>query len=66
MKIGKTYLKQWNYSVPLLRRRQRKGSLNSKDDYRPMSIFKNLSKIFEKIMYNQMVVFMDNTFLNFN
>ena len=32
---------------------------NSKDNYRPISILKNLSKVFENIMYKQMATFMD-------
>ena len=37
----------------------KKGSSNSKDNYRPTSILKNLSKVFENIMYKQMATFMD-------
>ena len=37
----------------------KKGSSNSKDNYRPTSILKNLTKVFENIMYKQMATFMD-------
>ena len=37
----------------------KKGLKNSKDDYKPISILKNLSKVIEKIMHKQMVIFMD-------
>ena len=59
------YLKQWNYLFLLLRRIKREVSQNSKDNYRPMSI-KKKTKIFEKIMYNQMVIFIDKLFNSFN
>ena len=43
----------------------KKGSKNSKDNYRPISILKNLSKVFENIMYKQMATFMDKYFSKF-
>ena len=36
-----------------------------KDNYRSISIFKNLSKVFENIMYKQMATFMDKYFSKF-
>ena len=44
----------------------KKSSKNSKDNYRPISISKNLPKVFENIMYKQMATFMDKYFLSFN
>ena len=41
------------------------SSKNSKDNYRPIRIFKNLSKVFEN-MYKQMATFKDKYFSNFN
>ena len=43
----------------------KKGSKNSKDNYRPISILRNLSKVFENIMYKQMTTFMDKYFSKF-
>ena len=40
----------------------KKGSRNSKDDYRPVSILPNVSKIFEKPLFKQMSDFFDNIF----
>ena len=40
----------------------KKDSKNSKDNYRPISILKYLSKVFENIMYTQMATFMDKYF----
>ena len=40
----------------------KKYSKNSKDNYRPISISKNLPKVFENIMYKQMATFMDKYF----
>ena len=42
-----------------------KGSKNSKDNYRPISILKKLSKVLENIMYKQMDTFMDKYFSKF-
>ena len=43
----------------------KKGLKNSKDNYRPISILKNLSRVFENIMYKQMATFMDKYFSKF-
>ena len=43
----------------------KKGSRNSNDNYRPIRILKNLSKVLESIMYKQMATFMDKYFSNF-
>ena len=43
----------------------KKSSKNSKDNYRPISILKNLSKVFHNIMYKQMATFMDKYFFKF-
>ena len=43
----------------------KKGSKNSKDNYRPISMLKNLSKVFENITYKQMATFMDKYFSKF-
>ena len=43
----------------------KKGFKNSIDDYRPISILKYLSKVFEKIMHKQMVIFRDEYFSKF-
>ena len=39
---------------------------NSKDNYRPISILKNTSKVYERILLKQIGTFMDNFFQNFN
>ena len=43
----------------------KKGSKNLNDNYRPIRILKNLSKVLENIMYKQMATFMDKYFSNF-
>ena len=43
----------------------KKSLNNSKSNYRPISILKNLSKVFEKIMYKQIANFMYNYFSKF-
>ena len=40
-------------------------SKNSKENYRPISILPNISKIFEKLMFKQMAAFMDQYFSKF-
>ena len=40
----------------------KKGSRNSKDNYRPVSILPNVSKIFEKPLFKQVSDFFDNIF----
>ena len=40
----------------------KKGSMNSKDNYRPVSILPNVSKIFEKPLFKQVSDFFDNIF----
>ena len=37
----------------------KKGSKNLKDNYRPISILKNISKVYERIMFKQIVKFID-------
>ena len=44
----------------------KKDSRNSKDNYRPISILKNISKVYERILFKQIGTFMDNFFQNFN
>ena len=39
----------------------RKKSKNSKDNYRPVSILSNISKIYERCLYDQIQVFFDST-----
>ena len=43
----------------------KKGSKSSKENYRPISILPNVSKIFEKFMFKQMAQFMDQYFSKF-
>ena len=43
----------------------KKDSKNSKDNYRPMSILKNISKVYERILFKQIETFMDNFFSKF-
>ena len=40
----------------------KKDSKNSKDNYRPISILKNISKVYERILFKQIGTFMDNFF----
>ena len=40
----------------------KKGLRSSKDNYRPVSILPNVSKIFEKSLFKQMSDFFDNIF----
>ena len=40
----------------------KKGSKNSKHNYRPISILKNISKVFERVMFKQIGDFMENYF----
>ena len=37
----------------------KKDSKNSKDNYRPISILKNISKLYERILFKQIRTFMD-------
>ena len=43
-----------------------KDSKNSKDNYRQISILKNVSKVCERILFKQIGTFTDNFFQNFN
>ena len=43
----------------------KKGSKNSKHNYRPISILKNISKVFERVMFKQIGDFMENYFSKF-
>ena len=43
----------------------KKGKKDIKGNYRPVSIFPNLSKIFEKCMFEQMPQFFENIFLKY-
>ena len=43
----------------------KKDTKNSKDNYRPNSILKNLAKVFVKIMFKQIATFMDKYFSKF-
>ena len=55
-----TFLKNANI-IPAFK----KGSKNLKDNYRPISILKNISKVYERIMFKQIVEFMDPYFSKF-
>ena len=44
----------------------KKGKKDVKDNYRPVSILPNLSKIFEKCMFKQITQFFDKIFQNTN
>ena len=44
----------------------KKGKKDIKGNYRPVSILPNLSKIFEKCMFEQMSQFFENIFRNIN
>ena len=41
------------------------GSNNSKHNYRPISILKNISKVYERVMFKQIGEFMENYFSKF-
>ena len=43
----------------------KKDSKNVKDNYRPISILKNISKVYERILFKQIGTFMDNFFSKF-
>ena len=43
----------------------KKGPKNSKENYRPVSIFPNISKIYDRCMYKQMSDYLRNFFSNF-
>ena len=43
----------------------KKGSKNSKHDYRLVSILKNISKVYERVMFKQIGDFMENYFSKF-
>ena len=43
----------------------KKGSKNSKHNYRPISILKNISKVYERVMFKQIGDFMEKYFLKF-
>ena len=43
----------------------KKGSKNSKENYRPISILPNISKIYERCMYKQMSDYFGNLFSKF-
>ena len=55
-----TFLKNANI-IPAFK----KGSKNLKDNYRPISILKNISKVYERILFKQIVEFMDPYFPKF-
>ena len=40
----------------------KKDCKNSKDNYRPISILKNISKVYERILFKQIGTYMDNFF----
>ena len=42
----------------------KKGKRNLKENYRPVTILPNLSKIYEKIMFTQMTKFFENIFFS--
>ena len=42
----------------------KKGGRNSKENYRPVSILSNISKIFERCMFCQISSFMDSSYLS--
>ena len=45
----------------------KKNSKNSKDNYTPISVLKNISKVYQRISFKQIGTFMDNFFFqNFN
>ena len=43
----------------------KKDSRNSKDNYRPISILKNISRVYERMLFKQIVRLMDNIFSKF-
>ena len=43
----------------------KKGSKNAKHNYRPINILKNISKVYEKVMFKQIGDFMENFFAKF-
>ena len=43
----------------------KKGSKNSKHNYRPISIIKNISKVYERVMFKQLGDLMENYFSKF-
>ena len=43
----------------------KKGSKNSKHNYRPISILKNISKVHERVMFKQIGDFVENYFSKF-
>ena len=43
----------------------KKDCKNSKDNYRPISILKNISKVYERILFSQIGLFMNNFFSKF-
>ena len=43
----------------------KKDCKNSKDNYRPISILKNISKVYERILFSQIELFMNNFFSKF-
>ena len=55
-----TFLKHANI-IPAFK----KGSKNIKDNYRPISILKNISKVYERIMFKQIGEYMDPFFSKF-
>ena len=44
----------------------KKSSKNSKHNYRPISILKDISKVYERVLFKQIGDFMENSFQNFN
>ena len=43
----------------------KKGDINSKDNYRPVSILPNISKIFERYIFRQLSSFIDQLLLKY-
>ena len=67
--IGKSYnntikASQFYQNLKLadITRAHKKGKKDMKDNYRPVSILPNLSKIFEKLMFKEMSQFFDKIF----
>ena len=52
-------------SISYVQERFKKGSKNLKHNYRTISILKNISKVYEKVMFKQIGDFMENYFSKF-